>query len=69
MLQGPALDLYTDLQAKYPDIIFTVSGGISAMSDIERLNALGLKRVIVGKAIYEGRIQLADINKFINTNF
>jgi phosphoribosylformimino-5-aminoimidazole carboxamide ribotide isomerase len=67
MLQGPAFDLYTDLQAKYPDIIFTVSGGIGGMADIERLNALGLKRVIIGKAIYEGRISLRGLSQFINT--
>lgn len=61
MLQGPSDSLYTRLQSTFPNIVFTVSGGISSMEDIERLNGLGLKKVIVGKAIYENRISLEDI--------
>ena len=63
MLQGPADSLYVRLQKKYPDIDFTVSGGISAIDDILRLNNLGLRKVIVGKAIYEHRISLDDIKR------
>lgn len=65
MLQGPSFDLYTHLQATYPDIDFTVSGGISSMDDIRRLDGLNLRKVIVGKAIYEGRISLKDIASYI----
>lgn len=65
MLQGPSFDLYTRLQEKYADIVFTVSGGISSMGDIERLAELHLQRVIIGKAIYENRITLKDIENFI----
>lgn len=65
MLQGPSTELYTSLARRYPDVIFTVSGGISSMADIENLDRLGLDRVIVGKAIYEGRISLEEIRKFI----
>lgn len=61
MLQGPSEELYVGLQDRYPELTFTVSGGISSMRDIERLDALGLPRVIVGKAIYEGRISLEEI--------
>lgn len=61
MLQGPATQLYVRLQQAYPMVDFTVSGGISSLSDIERLDELGLRRVIVGKAIYEGRISLRDL--------
>ena len=65
MLQGPAFDLYTGLQGRYPAIDFTVSGGISSMADIERLNEEGLRRVIIGKAIYENRISLKDIERWL----
>ena len=65
MLQGPAFDLYTGLQGRYPAIDFTVSGGISSMEDIERLNEEGLRRVIIGKAIYENRISLKDIERWL----
>lgn len=64
MLQGPSTGLYTTLQSKYDGITFTVSGGISSMEDIQNLNDLGLRRVITGKAFYEGRISLKDIEKW-----
>lgn len=67
MLQGPSFDLYTQLQAAYPDIDFTVSGGISSMDDIRRLDSLNLRKVIIGKAIYEGRISLKEIETYIIT--
>ena len=64
MLQGPSFDLYTDLQGRYGKVDFTVSGGISSMDDIARLDELGLRKVIVGKAIYENRITLKDIERW-----
>ncbi|MCM1076631.1 MAG: 1-(5-phosphoribosyl)-5-[(5-phosphoribosylamino)methylideneamino]imidazole-4-carboxamide isomerase [Bacteroides sp.] len=64
MLSGPAFGMYEDLSKKYPEIIFTVSGGISSLDDIIRLNELGLKRVITGKALYENRILLKDLRQF-----
>ena len=39
----------------------TVSGGIASMTDIEALDGAGLRSVIVGKALYEGRITLKDL--------
>lgn len=61
MLQGPNTALYEKLQISFPAVSFTVSGGISGMEDIRRLDAARLRRVIVGKAIYENRISLKDI--------
>lgn len=61
MLQGPADGLYVALKERFPEVVLTVSGGIASMEDIERLNGLGLDRVIVGKAVYEGRISLKEI--------
>ena len=61
MLQGPDAPLYVRLQAAFPAVSFTVSGGISGMDDIRALDALGLRGVIVGKALYENRITLKDI--------
>lgn len=63
MLQGPSFDLYARLQAAYPELDIIVSGGISAMDDIYRLNEMHLRHVIVGKAIYEGRISLEEIRR------
>lgn len=68
MLHGPATDMYTSLTERFPEVTVTVSGGISSMDDIRRLDNLGLKRVIVGKAIYEGHITLKEIERYIIAN-
>ena len=65
MLQGPSFGLYADLQSRYESVDFTVSGGISSMADIEKLNEMQLRKVIVGKAIYENRITLKDIERWL----
>lgn len=65
MLGGPNFDLYQDLQSRYPDVDITVSGGISCFNDIKQLNDMNLRSVIVGKAIYEGRIELKEIERWL----
>ena len=65
MLQGPTFDLYARLQEKYPEQDIIVSGGISKMGDIHRLNEMNLRHVIVGKAIYEGRITLEELKLWL----
>ena len=60
-----AIEHITGLQSKYPGVEFTVSGGISSMEDIVKLDALGLKKVIVGKAIYENKITLEEIRQWL----
>lgn len=63
MLEGPNFDLYTTLESEFPEVDITVSGGISSLDDIVRLDDMGLRSVIVGKAIYEGRITLKDLER------
>ncbi|MFI3332452.1 MAG: 1-(5-phosphoribosyl)-5-[(5-phosphoribosylamino)methylideneamino]imidazole-4-carboxamide isomerase [Rikenellaceae bacterium] len=63
MLQGPSTPLYISLQEQFKEIDITVSGGISSLQDIEILNEHNLRSVIVGKAIYEGRISFDDLRK------
>ena len=65
MLAGPAFELYTELQQNYPQIEFTVSGGISSMEDIVKLDKLGFKKVIAGKAIYENKITMEEIRQWL----
>ncbi len=64
MLCGPSEEMYTQLKTRFPEMEFTVSGGISKNADIERIEELGLPRVIVGKAFYEGRITLKELSKW-----
>lgn len=66
MLQGPNAQLYTALQARYPKVDFCVSGGVGSLADLEQLAELGLRRVIVGKALYEGRIDLRELVKLFS---
>lgn len=63
MLKGPAVDLYNDIINAIPEINLIASGGISSMADVEHLDEMGIRAVIVGKAIYEHRIALSDIEK------
>lgn len=64
MLQGPDFPLYTELRKEFPEITFTVSGGVSSISDIEKAEELDLQRIIVGKALYEGRVTLKELERF-----
>jgi len=63
LLQGPSLDLYQNITGKFPDLHFIASGGVSEMDDLYRLEEIGCKGVIIGKAIYEGRITLKELSK------
>lgn len=63
-LQGPSLDLYKQILAKFPQLHFIASGGVSSMADLDDLRSIGCKGAIVGKAIYEGRVTLEDLKKF-----
>lgn len=65
MLSGPTFELYELLQKQFPSIEITVSGGISCMDDIRRLNDMGLRSVIIGKAIYEGRITTKELREWL----
>ena len=67
MLSGPSVPLYLQLQKTFPEIDITVSGGISSWEDIEELDRNGLRSVVVGKAIYEGRIRFEQLEKYMLT--
>ena len=62
LLQGPALDLYRMIVKEFPELHFIASGGVSGMDDLHRLEEAGCKGVIIGKAIYEGRIRLNELS-------
>lgn len=66
LLEGPSLELYKNILVKFPSLHFIASGGVSSMQDLEELQDIGCQAVIIGKAIYEGRINLGDLKKFSN---
>lgn len=65
MLKGPALDLYRSIMEAYPELHLIASGGISGMEDILKLDEAGIPAVVFGKAIYEGRISLKELSRYI----
>jgi phosphoribosylformimino-5-aminoimidazole carboxamide ribotide isomerase len=64
LLQGPSFDLYKNLQDKCPGLNIIASGGIAGIGDVEKLAEMNIYGVIIGKAIYENRISLADLQRF-----
>ena len=58
MLEGPNTDLYAELHEKFPQVQFIASGGVSKQQDVKNCMQAGCSGVIVGKALYEGRIKL-----------
>ena len=65
MLQGPSIDLYKQIMGQFPDMHLIASGGVSGLDDIIRLDEAGIPAVVFGKALYEGRITLKDLNRFM----
>ena len=65
MLQGPSVELYKEIREAIPTLYIIASGGVSSVADIERLDEAGIPAVIFGKALYEGRIQLRDLLRFM----
>lgn len=61
LLQGSALDLYKKVLSEISNIQLIASGGVSSLKDLEDLKAAGCYGAIVGKAIYEGKINIADL--------
>ena len=68
MLQGPAVELYQEIQREVPEVYLVASGGVSSIADIERLAEAGIPAVIFGKALYEGRISFQELERFIMRN-
>ena len=68
MLLGPAIELYKKMIDIQPDMYLIASGGVSSIRDIELLVEASIPAVITGKAIYEGKILLKDLSKFIIQN-
>lgn len=65
MLQGPSFDLYKKMLEQIPAIKLIASGGISTFDELPKLAALGCEGTIIGKAIYENRISLKQLELYI----
>ena len=68
-LQGPAIELYRQVMAEYPQLHLIASGGVSSIDDIKALDAAGIPAVVFGKAIYEGKINLKELWDWQNASY
>ena len=65
MLQGPSIELYKQVMQQFPSMHLIASGGVSCLDDILRLEDAGIPAVVFGKALYEGRITMKDLKRFM----
>lgn len=68
MMQGPGVELYKEILEKFPSLHLIASGGISCYNDLIALKETGCTGAIIGKAFYEGKITLQQIQNFIKDN-
>lgn len=64
VMQGPSVDLYKTIIEQHPSMHLIASGGVSKIEDVEELIKIGCDGVIIGKAIYEGKITLKQLSTF-----
>lgn len=63
LLQGTALELYTRIRERFPELKLIASGGVTGLEEIEKLREIGCFGAIIGKAIYEGKISLKELER------
>jgi phosphoribosylformimino-5-aminoimidazole carboxamide ribotide isomerase len=68
MLQGTAIGLYKKMLALQPNLYLIASGGVSSIKDVKLLHDASIPAVIIGKAIYEGKIKLKELTRLILNN-
>jgi phosphoribosylformimino-5-aminoimidazole carboxamide ribotide isomerase len=65
LLQGTAVDLYKKILIAFPQLNLIASGGVASIADVEILETAGCSGVIIGKALYEGKIQMTELKKYL----
>ena len=68
MLEGPSFDLYQKILAQVSNIKLIASGGIATFDELPKLAEMGCEGTIIGKAIYENRISLKQLENYIISN-
>jgi phosphoribosylformimino-5-aminoimidazole carboxamide ribotide isomerase len=61
LLQGPSTELYKKLILSFPDLQLIASGGVTTVDDVRKMKEIGAFGAIIGKAIYEGTLDLDEI--------
>ncbi len=66
VMQGPSVELYKNIMKLFPSLQFIASGGVSNIQDVIELQNIGCSGVIIGKAIYEGKVTLKELAELNN---
>lgn len=61
LLQGSAIGIYEKIMQRFPELNLIASGGVSSLTEVNRLKEIGCFGAIIGKAIYEGKIQVSEL--------
>lgn len=61
MMEGSSLELYDEIVENFPNINLIASGGVSSIKELKQLESIGVEGAIIGKAIYEGLIDLDEL--------
>ena len=64
MLSGANHDLYSDLMRTWPQLQFIASGGVAGEDDLKRLKDRGVYGVVVGRAYFEGALDLTTMAQY-----
>lgn len=61
LLAGPATEIYREILSEFKELALIASGGVATLKDLQELRDIGCSGAIIGKALYEGNIQLSDL--------
>ncbi len=64
MMKGANTRLYREIMDRFEGLELIASGGVSGITDVEELNEAGIPGVVVGKALFEGQLDLQELTKF-----
>ena len=65
LLEGTALPLYKDIRSEFTGLQLIASGGISSLDELDELRDIGCFGAIIGKAIYENKISLQELEQWV----
>ncbi|NDE62355.1 MAG: 1-(5-phosphoribosyl)-5-[(5-phosphoribosylamino)methylideneamino] imidazole-4-carboxamide isomerase, partial [Cyclobacteriaceae bacterium] len=66
VMEGPNFALYQEILQRFPHLNLAASGGVRGIDDFKKLRDLGLRAAVFGRAYYEGKISLADLEGFVS---
>ncbi len=66
LLQGTSIELYQKILLEFPNLKLIASGGVTSIAELDKLLEINTEGVIIGKAIYENKISLKELQKYVD---